>query len=559
MINIQDFLKQKGYKDVPDILPESTKLPSQIDIQSFLREKGYEKFGVPTPTITPKTGPVDVESFLKEKKLGEPQPLALVEGKPKEEERVGLFESIKNFITSKPIRAVRNNNPGNLKSGSMLHDALASKNPDGSIKTDDQGHLVFPNKQVGWLASYADLDAKMAGLTRNELLADKAGVDVSIADLNQAYATDTNWKYSVAKIYNKLTGEKITTNTDVSTLDRDALQLAVLTQEGFILPKIDYALYSRLKERGVTDIEHFPMAKPQEQREFYEGKIPEPSGLKPTEVRIERPEPITDPTKIGGFLQFLGRSPKEQLKMLTQTPEIKIDKALEKQLKDKGIKNPLDFIEYSPENKRRILADEIEPKTLSKITVDDIEGIDTIKIFAENRVKELAEMSFKFPERRADYIKMASQWRQVLKMDDLKDKNGFQDFITGIISDFKEDKTEKMVLFMRSLLPYLRLESDKIKQISKKIEKNESLTTAEQNYIDKYMLEQTAETKRASHFWFNIGKNIIEMPAWIGEMAAMLYATRGVRTNIGTAMQGMTGKRLLSIIIKIIKKLFEFA
>ena len=310
MTKFQEFLNKKN-------IGVSTPQPiQQTKFQSFLSaEKEREISGEEETKKSTK-----FESFMRgDIYIEEPKPIPLVEGKPKEEERVGLFESIENFINPKSIRAVKNNNPGNLKSGSMLHDSLASKNSDGSVKTDDQGHLVFPNQQVGWLASYADLDAKMTGLTRNELLANKAGVDVSIADLNQAYATDTNWKYGVTKIYNKITGAKITTNTDVSTLDRDALQLAVLTQEGFVLPKIDANLYSRLKDMGIKEPEAFTNLPVTAQKQALAGE----------DVTIE------------GFLDKRKRIPSEEVTTITEegivfTPE---DKRKAKEIANKALKD----------------------------------------------------------------------------------------------------------------------------------------------------------------------------------------------------------------------------
>jgi len=310
MTKFQEFLNKKN-------IGVSTPQPiQQTKFQSFLSaEKEREISGEEETKKSTK-----FESFMRgDIYIEEPKPIPLVEGKPREEERVGLFESIENFINPKSIRAVKNNNPGNLKSGSMLHDSLASKNSDGSVKTDDQGHLVFPNQQVGWLASYADLDAKMTGLTRNELLANKAGVDVSIADLNQAYATDTNWKYGVTKIYNKITGAKITTNTDVSTLDRDALQLAVLTQEGFVLPKIDANLYSRLKDMGIKEPEAFINLPVTAQKQALAGE----------DVTIE------------GFLDKRKRIPSEEVTTITEegivfTPE---DKRKAKEIANKALKD----------------------------------------------------------------------------------------------------------------------------------------------------------------------------------------------------------------------------
>ncbi len=99
---------------------------------------------------------------------------------------------------------------------------------------------------TGWDMGYKDVDAKIKGNTGDPLLSAKGGKNVTIADIAQVYATDPKWAEGLSTYYNKITGNKVTTTTDVSTLDRDAFQLALYSQEGF-LKGITKEVYDKVK------------------------------------------------------------------------------------------------------------------------------------------------------------------------------------------------------------------------------------------------------------------------------------------------------------------------
>ncbi len=261
-----------------------------------------------------------------------------------DEQRVSLFEKIKEWINPNAVKPVKNNNPGNLKrpeGGLMLYDILASKDKSGNVLTDEDRHYIFPNAAVGWNAAYTDLDAKMSGNTRNPLLAEKAGVGVTIADLNQAYAEDKNWKNGVVSIYNKLTNGEINPLTDVSTLDRDALQLAVLTQEGFLLPKIDYKKYSELMEKGITQPEKFVELPEVSQEKILAGEMKEPTEYGKFEAKVGEGVEFT-PQQI----LSLGKGPLRQEALTEENKkQILLGKQFERAEKEAEATEPIAFFD----------------------------------------------------------------------------------------------------------------------------------------------------------------------------------------------------------------------
>ena len=114
----------------------------------------------------------------------------------------------------------RNNNPGNVKAGGIA-DQYAAKNPDGSPKTDSQGHLIFPSPSAGTMALRADIGAKISGNSR------WLGKDPTIAELGDVYAEDPNWPKKVASILG------VNVNTKASAVNKNALINAIMKQEGY--------------------------------------------------------------------------------------------------------------------------------------------------------------------------------------------------------------------------------------------------------------------------------------------------------------------------------------
>lgn len=110
-------------------------------------------------------------------------------------------------------RPQRNNNPGNVKAGGVADDL--------AIGTDEQGHLIFPNEQAGFLGMQRDLRAKITGNSRF------LPVNPTIAQLGKVYAEDQNWANSVAKILN------VSPSTKTASIPFEQLIEAVATQEGF--------------------------------------------------------------------------------------------------------------------------------------------------------------------------------------------------------------------------------------------------------------------------------------------------------------------------------------
>ena len=118
-------------------------------------------------------------------------------------------------------RPQRNMNPGNLKIGGIA-DQYAEKNNDGSIKVDDQNHLVFSSPEKGMEALKADLSAKINGRSRVV-----TNPDPTIADIGAVYAADEGWANSVARILG------VSPHTRAQSIDFNKLVRAVATQEGF--------------------------------------------------------------------------------------------------------------------------------------------------------------------------------------------------------------------------------------------------------------------------------------------------------------------------------------
>jgi hypothetical protein len=107
----------------------------------------------------------------------------------------------------------KNNNPGDIKAGSMA-DALA-------VGKDQYGHLIFPDAATGFKALTGDLTAKINGATK------RLPANPTIAQLGAVYAQDPNWPKSVARILG------VTVDTPTKSVPLAKLVQAVATQEGF--------------------------------------------------------------------------------------------------------------------------------------------------------------------------------------------------------------------------------------------------------------------------------------------------------------------------------------
>ena len=107
----------------------------------------------------------------------------------------------------------RNNNPGNIKSGGLA-DQYA-------IGTDEQGHLIFPNAELGFKAMQEDVGAKVNGNSRH------IGANPTIQELGSVYAEDPNWGNAVASILG------VDKNTRTQDIPLSELTQAIARQEGF--------------------------------------------------------------------------------------------------------------------------------------------------------------------------------------------------------------------------------------------------------------------------------------------------------------------------------------
>lgn len=110
-------------------------------------------------------------------------------------------------------RPQRNNNPGNVKAGGLADDL--------AIGTDEQGHLIFPDAQTGFMAMQRDVQAKVSGQSRY------LPANPTIAQLGKVYAEDPNWGNAVARILG------VTPTTRTATISIDKLTKAIAQQEGF--------------------------------------------------------------------------------------------------------------------------------------------------------------------------------------------------------------------------------------------------------------------------------------------------------------------------------------
>lgn len=168
------------------------------------------------------------------------------------EERESILDAVRPYITTKDILAVKNNNPGNIKRNpknpSNYYEIRAKKDKFGNALTDSQGHYIFENLSNGWQAFNYDIDMKLGGESNLKWLQNNP--HIRIKDLNvgpngeQGYAEDTNWMFGVASSYNRMMGTKITPLAEVNQLDKTALKLAILTQEGFLSPTIKQKEYN---------------------------------------------------------------------------------------------------------------------------------------------------------------------------------------------------------------------------------------------------------------------------------------------------------------------------
>lgn len=113
----------------------------------------------------------------------------------------------------------RNNNPINVKAGG-ISDQFAEKNPDGTPKTDEQGHLIFSSPEAGVQGTKEDLRAKVEGRSRH--LPDNP----TISELGKVFAEDPNWGSAVASILG------VGVNTKTQDIDFEELFRAVTRQEG---------------------------------------------------------------------------------------------------------------------------------------------------------------------------------------------------------------------------------------------------------------------------------------------------------------------------------------
>ena len=107
----------------------------------------------------------------------------------------------------------RNNNPGNIKSGGLADEFATG--------TDEQGHLIFPDAQTGFMAMQKDVEAKVNGNSRH------IGANPTIAELGSVYAEDPNWGNAVASILG------LDPNTPTQSIPISTLTEAIATQEGF--------------------------------------------------------------------------------------------------------------------------------------------------------------------------------------------------------------------------------------------------------------------------------------------------------------------------------------
>jgi len=132
--------------------------------------------------------------------------------------------------TSGPVsmggnRPQRNNNPGNVKSGGLA-DKYAAKNPDGSPKTDEQGHLIFATADAGLNALKSDINAKVSG--NSPAAQAKLGKQAeTLAELNIVYAEDPNWKNNVAAVLG------VSPNARLASIPKDKLINAIMQAEGY--------------------------------------------------------------------------------------------------------------------------------------------------------------------------------------------------------------------------------------------------------------------------------------------------------------------------------------
>ncbi len=113
----------------------------------------------------------------------------------------------------------RNNNPINIKAGG-ISDQFAEKNPNGTPKTDAQGHLIFSSPEAGVQGAKEDLKAKVEG--RSKYLPDNP----TISELGKVFAEDPNWGSAVASILG------VDVDTKTQDIDFETLFRAVTRQEG---------------------------------------------------------------------------------------------------------------------------------------------------------------------------------------------------------------------------------------------------------------------------------------------------------------------------------------
>lgn len=119
----------------------------------------------------------------------------------------------------------RNNNPGNVKTTGTATGGVAAqfalKNPDGTPKTDNFGHLIFANAEDGVKGLVADLTAKINGQSSH------MPANPTLAQLGRVYAEDGSWANGVSRILGVPTG------TATSIIPLDKLVLAIAKQEGY--------------------------------------------------------------------------------------------------------------------------------------------------------------------------------------------------------------------------------------------------------------------------------------------------------------------------------------
>jgi len=127
--------------------------------------------------------------------------------------------------TTGMTRPERNKNPGNIKVGG-IGDQFAMKDAEGNPVVDDQNHLVFADAEAGFNAMKADIEAKVSGDPNRTRHASILGPNPTIADLNNVYAEDPNWKNNVASILG------VDVNTPAQSIDIDLLVRAIARAEG---------------------------------------------------------------------------------------------------------------------------------------------------------------------------------------------------------------------------------------------------------------------------------------------------------------------------------------